>query len=344
MAVHSQLQPQIQRFPTTAKAPAVYQALAADGVVIIEGFLSSEQVAKLNQDVDPRLAALRQEAKIAKPPTPSPPYWLADLVAPEVKRVHNLVDFSNVFRHDILNHELMHEICRMTFEESGDYWLGYGAVIENGPGTKEQPWHRDQLTHPLLKTGPGTVEGMLNFFTAMTDFTPENGLTQYIWGSQKLVEQAEPDIEHPVVLTELKAGDTAVLSGKIMHRGSLNASSDVYRRAMALVVIPGILTPMDATSHLPQHLVETMTPLAQRMVGRRSLRIPPPSSTGISVGIWCLNMREYGEQLGLKSNQPDEEEAYVCLSFLLSLSFSFFWHNDHQIPSHANFYQRIPIS
>ncbi|RFU74757.1 oxygenase [Trichoderma arundinaceum] len=211
MAIQPKPQPQIQRFPVTAEGAAVYKALADDGVVIIEGFLSPEQVAKLNHDVDPRLATLRQAKRIEKAAQPEiDVIWMADILEPQVKRVHNLTDFSKVFRHDILNHELMHEVSRRAFKESGDYWLGYGAVIENGPGTPEQFWHRDQPNYALVKGGPDAPEGMLNFFTALTDFTPETGMTQYIWGSHKLAELGEPDTEHPVVFTELKAGDTAI--------------------------------------------------------------------------------------------------------------------------------------
>ncbi|OTA60882.1 putative oxygenase [Hypoxylon sp. EC38] len=305
MSAKSQSQPQAQRFPATSDGAAVYKAIADDGVAVIEGFLSPDQVAKLNEDVDSPLISQREKGKIAKPPRqPNTKYWMADLVPQYVQRVHNIVGFSKVFRHDVLNHKLMHDICRHAFEDSGDYWLGYGAVIENGPGTDEQFWHRDQPNYALLRSGPGTAEGMLNFFTALTDFTPENGMTQYIWGSNKLVEIGQPDAEHPVVFTKLKAGDTAVLSGKIVHRGSRNATLDTYRRALALMIIPGVLTPFDATCQLPQRVVETMTPLAQRMVGRRSVRVPPPSS----VGIWCLNMKDVGEEMGLKSDQPDEQE------------------------------------
>nr|AGS32042.1 putative oxygenase [Epichloe hybrida]AVA32097.1 EasH [Epichloe hybrida] len=306
MTVQSKPQAQVQRFSLTSDPAAVHKALADDGVAIIKGFLSPEQVAKLNADVDPPLFALRQAEKPANPSAAS--VWMADLHPAHVQRVHNLVGFSKVFRHDILNHELMHDVCRLAFQESGDYWLGYGAAIENGPGTQEQIWHRDQPDYALLKAGPGTAEAMLNFFTALTDFTPETGMTQYIWGSHKRVELGEPDAEHPVVFTKLKAGDTAVLSGKIVHRGSANATPDVFRRALALMIIPAIMTPFDATCHLSRHMVETMTPLAQKMVGRRSVVIPPPHTVGAALGIWCLNMREVGEQMGLKSNQPDKEE------------------------------------
>ncbi|KAI1478852.1 PhyH-domain-containing protein [Daldinia eschscholtzii] len=304
MTTSSHTQPNIQRFPATSDGAAVYKALADDGVVIIEGFLSQEQVEKLNADVDHPLVSLRESGKLEKTfKEGQSTFWMTELVPQYVQRVHNLVDFSRVFRHDVLNHELLHQLCTLAFEPSGDYWLGYSAVIENGPGTKEQFWHRDQPNYPLLRSGPGTAEGMLNFFTALTDFTPENGRTQYIWNSHKRVEIGEPDAEHPVLFSDLKAGDTAVLSGKMVHRGSANITSDFYRRALATMIIPGVLTPFDANCQIPRRVVETMTPLAQRMIGRRSVRVSPPSA----VGIWCLNMKEVGEEMGLKSNQPDVE-------------------------------------
>ncbi|RYP12615.1 hypothetical protein DL767_011150 [Monosporascus sp. MG133] len=190
-----------QRFPLTAEAAAVHKALEDDGVVIIEGFLSPEQAAKSNGDVDPRLAVIRQGEKIVRLPTQvsqspwildlpqtctSLLYWMADIVPPQVKRVHNLVGFSKAFRHEILNHKRMHDIS--------------GSDI---------------------------------------------------WGSHKLVEMCKPDAEHPVMLSELKASDTALLSGQMVHRGSINATLDSYRRALALMVVPGILTPFGATCRLP---------------------------------------------------------------------------------------------
>ncbi|KAI1658833.1 putative oxygenase [Daldinia decipiens] len=318
MTVQSKVHPQVQRFPITADPATVWKAIADDGVAVIESFLTLEQVASLNKDVDPPLFKLREREKRDMPPTKalpspwnpdkpqaqlSPSYLMADLVPPEVNRVHNLVGFSKTFRHDMLNHEMLHGLCRLAFKDSGDYWLGYGAVIENGPGTKEQPWHRDQPNYGLLKSGPDAPEGMLNFFTALTDCTPETGRTQYIWGSNRWIELGVPDADHPVVFSELNPGDTAILSGKIVHRGSAN-NTNTFRRALATMIIPGILTPLDATCNLSRNLVETMTPLAQRMVGRRSITIAPPSS----IGIWCLNMREVGEQMNLKTNQPDMEE------------------------------------
>ncbi|KAG5913188.1 hypothetical protein E4U53_004969 [Claviceps sorghi] len=148
---------------------------------------------------------------------------------------------------------------------------------------------------------------MLNFFTALTDLDHETGRTQYVWGSNKRQELGTPDAQHPVEHVALKAGDTTIVGGKVTHRGSANLSAK-FRRAMPIMIVPSILTPFDATCHLSRELVETMTPLAQRMVGRRSVMIPPPGTIErVRTGIWCLNMRELGEQLGLKSNQPEKE-------------------------------------
>jgi len=297
--------PSPKRFCLNSDPAAVHKAIIEDGVAVIKGFLSPEQVQKLNRDVDAPLDAFRKQEK--PPVTNSNRLWMADFVPEHVARVHNLVGFSKVFRHDIMNHEFMHELCRLTFMESGDYWLGYGAVIENGPGTGEQKWHRDQPEYPLIKQGPGTPEGMLNFFTALTDFNSETGRTQYIWGSNNRVELGEPDDDHPVVFVDLEPGDTTVLSGKITHRGSDNLSNEL-RRALALMIVPSVLTPFDATCSLSREMVETMTPLAQRMVGRRSVMIPAPGTIETRTGIWCLNMKEVGEEMGLKSNQPEKTE------------------------------------
>ncbi|KAI2641180.1 putative oxygenase [Xylaria nigripes] len=319
MNAHTEQEPEIRRFRVNDNAAAVCNALVDDGVAVIEGFLSSQQVAKLNEEFDPRLARIQPLAKTTVSATPNNPYpwktqdvsltdakpvyWMADLVAPCVKRLQNLAGISKTFRQDVLNHQLMHEICRKAFEDSGDYWLGFSAAIESGPGTEGQIWHRDQPYSALVKSGPGTPEGMLNFFVALTDFTPETGVTEYIWRSNQRQELGEPDEEHPVVMTELKAGDVAVLSGKIVHRGGANLSPEFHRRAMALVILPVVLAPFDAACALPRRVVETMTPLAQKMVGWRSLTIAPP----LSLGVWCMNMRELGGQLGLKSSMPEED-------------------------------------
>ncbi|KHN96027.1 uncharacterized protein MAM_06132 [Metarhizium album ARSEF 1941] len=142
--VESQQQshPGPQRFAVNSDPAAVHRATVEEGVAVVEGFLSPGQVQKLNGDVTAPLDAFCKQPKSAAPDAKRP--WMADFVSEHVSRAHNLVGFSHVFRHEIPKHEFMHEICRQTLLASGDYWLRYVAVIENGPGTSEQKWHRGQ--------------------------------------------------------------------------------------------------------------------------------------------------------------------------------------------------------
>ncbi|KAL4768067.1 putative oxygenase [Aspergillus nidulans var. acristatus] len=294
--------PQIKRFKATDNVDAILQAFNEDGVVILQGFLSAEQLTKFNSEVDPRLEHQRQNP----PPSNLMKGSLALVLPPEQKRVHNLVGFSKVFRHEILNHEPMHEISRRVFAPLGDYWLASAAVIDNAPGTPGQIWHRDEPARPIFRTDPDRPEGLINFFTALTDFTSESGATQFIWGSHRRVEVGVPDADHPIVQAEVKAGDSILLSGKMVHRGGRNSATDFYRRSLSLAICPCVLTPYEASNYLPRRVVETMTPLAQRMVAWGTPRFPPP----YQIGMWTINMNDLGVEMGLKSNQPvvDDDE------------------------------------
>ncbi|KAL4930453.1 phytanoyl-CoA dioxygenase family protein [Aspergillus undulatus] len=295
---------QIKRFAVTADPAAISKAFQEDAVVIIEGFLTPVQVAKLNADLDPLFA--RQRA--APPEKPLMASALSSILPPQQKRVHNLVGVSRVFRHEILNHPLMHDLCKRTFAPLGEYWVATSGAIENGPGTPEQVWHRDMSVHPVLRPIPDAPEMMMNFFTALTDFTVESGATQHIMGSHKLADVRPPDAEHPVALGIVKAGDSIVIGSGMVHRGGLNATSDFYRRSLALVFYPCHLTPYEASTHLPRRLVESMTPLAQRMIGWRSVH-PEPDGKGL--GLWTVNTNDLGTEMGLASDLPEDDEADV---------------------------------
>jgi verruculogen synthase len=296
-----QPQPEVRRFPVTADAAEVVKALSDDGVVIIEKFLSADQVIRFNAEIDPVMKNNWSLSERRASSKPSP--WLVDILGPWTRRVHNAVEVSKVFRHEVLNHNLMHDISRLALEAHGDYWLSSSGIIENCPGAKRQSWHRDQAPNTLFQQGPDKPSILLNFFTALTDFDDETGYTEYIWHSHKEVAVIDPDEEHPIVVTKLKAGDAALLSGNIVHRGPDNVSEERYRRSMALCVVPAMVTPFEATFHLNRSMVETMTPKAQKMIGWRSFE----SSKPFGLGMWTVHANEASAEIGLKSNQPDKE-------------------------------------
>ncbi|GFF78873.1 putative oxygenase [Aspergillus udagawae] len=298
MTASTPSKPRIRRFPPGADPDAILKAFREDGVVILEGFLTPEQVDRFNCEMKPHLAKVRGGNVRFGPMDTS----LETTLEPERRRIHNLAGLSETFRQDILNHPLVHELCGRIFAEFGDYWQSAGVVIDCAPGTPEQFLHRDQPEQRLFKIGPDAPDGYVNFITALTDFTETNGATRFVWGSHRdWIDQ--PDENHPILFAEMKAGDSVFLTGKIVHGGSFNSTTDFYRSSVALPIVPCILTPYESNIHLPRSIVETMTPLAQRMIGWRSARLPAP----YAIGTWTLNMNELGEQMGLKSKGSLEE-------------------------------------
>ncbi|KAL4928046.1 phytanoyl-CoA dioxygenase family protein [Aspergillus undulatus] len=292
--------PQIKRFSNTDDRDTIFKALEEEGVVIIKNFLTGEQVSKINRDVDPLVARQREGPSPLKPMEGS----LAALLPPQQKRVHNLTGVSKVFRQDILNHELVHDLCRRFFPSTEDYWLLTAAIIDHGPGTPPQVWHRDWLSHPMVRSGPDDPGMLISFFTAMTDFTAESGATEFVSGSHKVVELSPPDAAHPMMLAEMKAGDCFLTSNKMVHRGGANNTTDYYRRGMSLAFMSCVFTPYEATTNLPRKLVESMTPLAQQMIAWRTGR----TARERGIGKWTINMNDMAEEMGLKCNQPYDDD------------------------------------
>jgi ectoine hydroxylase-related dioxygenase (phytanoyl-CoA dioxygenase family) len=92
----------------------------------------------------------------------------------------------------------------------------------------------------------------------------------------------------------MNAGDVLLFSGKTVHGGGANQTSDEYRRAMAFAINPGFLTGEEAYPFLVDlELAKTLSPRVQRMLGFRS-QYP----TG-SPGLWQVDYADLGDYLNL---------------------------------------------
>ncbi|OGE52538.1 hypothetical protein PENARI_c010G02147 [Penicillium arizonense] len=257
-------QPSLRRVSAKAGADEIINILQEDGVVIIENFCAPGVIDQLNYDLEPYLA---RDIDLIKN--------LADFHGTGSKRVCNLPAKSKTFREDILNDTLVHDICRKLYTEQQlvDYWLSMGAMLQNLPGGDKQALHRDQMLFPLSKAlGKDGPMVMINFFLALGDVTAENGGTRVIPGSHLWAysDEGEDGMAVPV---EMKAGDAFLLGGKTVHAAGQNVSLDSVRRLIIFGFQPGYLTPFESFMGIPRNIVETMTPLAQRMIGWGSPKI-----------------------------------------------------------------------
>jgi ectoine hydroxylase-related dioxygenase (phytanoyl-CoA dioxygenase family) len=142
----------------------------------------------------------------------------------------------------------VHSITNKVYEEeSGSYWMTTAQVIEIGPGNKAQRLHRDlENQFPFIAMGPSGPEVVLNFFIALTEFTEENGATRVIPKSNVWPDFTYRGTPEMTIPAEMHAGDCLLISGKTVHRGGANQTTDFRRRAVAFSFQPGYLTPEEA--------------------------------------------------------------------------------------------------
>ncbi|KAL4811691.1 hypothetical protein BDW67DRAFT_179379 [Aspergillus spinulosporus] len=282
--------PQIPRVTASEDTTTVQKYLEDVGAVILEGAFTHETIQDLNRDLDPAFDAtdLVVSADHAFQPVQS-------------KYVFNLPVISKTFRHDILNSPALHGVARSFFEGTGDYWLTAASSGQLYPGHAPQELHRDEsLTHPLVQyQTPGAPPITLSFIIALTEFTKNNGGTRVVLGSHKRAEMNYSTDE--AVPAEMKPGDVLALSQGVVHAGGPHSIHIPHPRRTALLFFGSCqLTQVETYMMMPRGLVETMTPLAQQMIGWRSLKPPKPNVAGIHLS----NSKFIEDVLDLKSNQP----------------------------------------
>ncbi|MFF9012398.1 phytanoyl-CoA dioxygenase family protein [Streptomyces sp. NPDC014870] len=270
-------------------AEEILKIVTRDGGVIIQGFLTQEQIARFNAEIEQPLRALA-------PGSTHEDEIVAAFHGSNTKRLTNLVTHSATFRSEVIDHPLVHEISDLVFlQESGTYWMTTAQVIEIGPGNKAQMLHRDlENWFPFIGMGPGGPEVTINFLVALTDFTEENGATRVIPGSNHWSDFEDRGTPEQTIPAVMNAGDVLLISGKTAHGGGANRTGDEYRRGLAFTFNAGFLTGEEAYPFLvDRELAKTLSPRVQRMLGFRS-QYP----TG-SPGLWQVDYADLGDHLGL---------------------------------------------
>ncbi|MFF8475112.1 phytanoyl-CoA dioxygenase family protein [Streptomyces sp. NPDC015414] len=270
-------------------AEEILRIVTRDGGVIIKNFLTREQIARFNAEIEQPLRALA-------PGSTHENEIVAAFHGNNTKRLTNLVTHSATFRSEVIDHPLVHEISDLVFlQESGTYWMTTAQVIEIGPGNQAQMLHRDlENWFPFIGMGSGGPEVTINFLVALTDFTEENGATRVIPGSNHWSDFEDRGTPEQTIPAVMNAGDVLLISGKTAHGGGANRTGDEYRRGLAFTFNAGFLTGEEAYPFLvDMELARTLSPRVQRMLGFRS-QYP----TG-SPGLWQVDYADLGDHLGL---------------------------------------------
>jgi len=275
----------LQHVHPSEGADAVLAALREDGGVIIKGLFTKDQVRRLNEEVQPAVDRLGAGSK-------APDEFLKDFYGDKTKRLIGLVGISKTFRQEFLECELIHKICEKIYlKDAGGYWMNSSQLIDIGPGSAAQPLHRDQWQFPVFThCGPEAPEASCNFLVALSEFTDENGATRIIPGSHKWDDFSQNGTQEDTIPAEMEIGDACFITGKVVHGGGANRTTDVTRRGVAMVFQCSYLTPEEAYPFtIPKEIAKTLTPRGQRMTGFRSQYLKD------SPGVWKTDYAEDDE-------------------------------------------------
>ncbi|WP_067663099.1 phytanoyl-CoA dioxygenase family protein [Nocardia miyunensis] len=279
----------LRRVSKDTPVAEILEILDADGGLIIEKFLTADQVRRFNDEIQPAMAALDAGSKNSDE-------FVADFHGNQTKRLTNLITISKTFREEIIDHDLLHALGEAVYrEESGDWWLTTGQVIEIGPGNKAQILHRDlENNHFAVTMGKAGPMVMINFLIALTDFTEENGATRVIPRSNHWDDYENRGTPEMTIPAEMKAGDVIFFNGKVVHGGGANVTENEFRRGVTIPLQPAFLTPEEAYPFLIDlELAKTLSPRVQKLIGFRS--VYPKGSPGL----WQNNYEEIAHHLGL---------------------------------------------
>lgn len=281
----------LERLPFGAPVDEVMAIVRRDGGLILEDALSPEQLAQINADLDSHLRDYHTGALGGDAITRE--FW-GDLT----KRVTNVFLLSDTYRNGLVDHPQVHAYIDAVFKGvSESVWLNATQVIEIMPGEDAQPLHRDMGNYPVFyKYGAAGPEVTFNLLTALVDVDDACGATRVIPGSHAWPDFSVRATQEQTIPAEMRAGSILFYSGKLVHGGGANRTTDVRRRVVTTTFTPCFLVPEEAYPFsVPIEAVRNWSPRMQQMLGFRSFHQRNP----LGGSLWQVNYEELAGTLGI---------------------------------------------
>ncbi|MCB1255571.1 MAG: phytanoyl-CoA dioxygenase family protein [Microthrixaceae bacterium] len=234
-------------------AQSLPEVLNRDGVVIVEGLLDEDLLARFNAELDGLLdqAALGKDQKFIND-------GVAWFFGDKTRHVTGLASKSRIFAEEIRTLPPYMAACDAILGPNcSDYSLNLAHVLDRGPGGDQQMIHRDEDVWIHFPQPHPEIE--LASVIALIDFTAENGATRVVPGSH-LWDRDRQATDDDLVPAVMDAGSAVVYLGSTLHAGGGN-TTDIWRRAMHVSYClgwlraeenPFLTTPMDMVRSLPR--------------------------------------------------------------------------------------------
>ncbi len=185
----------------------ILEILDEDAGVIIDNFLSDQNLESIKNDLKPYLNVTRNGQD--------------EFTGFETKRVGALMARSKTCQ-DLALDPLINQMAESFLgPHCESYQLHFTSAIQIGPGESSQILHRDRGVWGGYI--PRKIETQFSTVWAINDFTKENGATQVVPGSHKWDKDREP-LPEEIAYAEMKAGSVFIYTGSVLHGGGTNVT------------------------------------------------------------------------------------------------------------------------
>jgi ectoine hydroxylase-related dioxygenase (phytanoyl-CoA dioxygenase family) len=245
---------ELMHLPSDAAPTAVAEALVEHGAVLVDDLLDADLLARFNADLDPLLAAASPDHDQAFI-NPA----IAWFFGSSTRHVTGVAGKSRVFGAEVMAHPMLVGVCDAVLGPNcSSFQLNIAHVLDRGPTSEQQLWHRDELVWVHLPNPHPEVQ--VASMIALEDFTADNGATRIVPSSHRWPRDREPAPDD-VAVAEMPAGSAVLYLGSTLHAGGANTTATSWRRGMHCSYVVGWLrteenqylaAPLTAVRDLPR--------------------------------------------------------------------------------------------
>ncbi|KAM5431852.1 Dioxygenase swnH1 [Microsporum canis] len=236
----------LTRIPANAPIEDILAILERDGGLILTDLVSSQDVAAINDELDPYVQKARAEAHAAYDLIPKQTIMVPGVVG-KSPTMAKIAEFEVI---DKLRTLVLQKKCTATWEDRTEEFtigpiLNSSLTYNISYGGPRQRLHRDDMIHGIYHSGGEynlSNETMLGFMIAGCKTTRENGATMAIPGSHKWNHTRVPRTDE-VCFAEMEPGSAFVFLGTVYHGAGHNSVPDQVRKVYGLFFISGTLRP-----------------------------------------------------------------------------------------------------
>lgn len=260
--------------PATAPVEEMHAVIARDGALVVQNLLDEATVAALNQELDPVMSGPQLGVQYGE-------------VVGNTRRLNATLRHSPTAASKVVAHPVLVGVAESFMLRHADTMqLAAAHVAQLAPGEPAQLLHRDDWNwgHVSGRSHPLSIFSII----ALSEFTAAAGATRAIPGSHRWTdayaastnrecwrngvyeELSYPDglYDHLAIPAELEPGSALMALGTTAHGAGLNATTDVFRRALQIKFCMGWLRPTTNNFLLyPPEFARTLPETVQRLLG-----------------------------------------------------------------------------